>query len=344
VEHVADVVAEMAAIPVERLLETDAERFLSLERVVAERVVGHESHIRKICSILRRNAAGLGDSRPMGTFLLLGPTGVGKTETAKALAQALFNSETAMVRLDMAEYSESHAVARLIGSPPGYVGHDAGGQLTEAIRKRPYQVLLLDEIEKAHPDVLQSFLALFDEGRLTDGKGRTVDFSNTIVLLTSNLGAEHISTKQKRRVGFGVSDVADQESQKHLDELVIAQARAKLSPELYNRLDEVLVYSALTRPEVLEIARRLLGRLGRSLVARETCFEVSDSALDFLVKSGGFDAFLGARPMKRTIARLIEAPLADLLLAGKLGPGMTVRIDVCDDELSFNLATSTPMN
>jgi ATP-dependent Clp protease ATP-binding subunit ClpC len=336
-EHVAEVVAEMALIPVERLLETDAERFLSLERVVAERVVGHEPHIRKICSILRRNAAGLGDSRPMGTFLLLGPTGVGKTETAKALAQALFHSETAMIRLDMAEYSESHAVARLIGAPPGYVGHDAGGQLTEAVRKRPYQVVLLDEIEKAHPDVLQSFLAVFDEGRLTDGKGRTVDFSNTIILLTSNLGAEHTSTRQKRRVGFSSHEQAENQQQEQLEELVIASARAKLSPELYNRLDEVLVYSALSRPEVLEIARRLLGRLGQSLVERGTSFEVTDRAIEHLVERGGFDAFLGARPMKRTIARLIEAPLADLLLGGKLARGMTLRVDVRDDGLDFDV-------
>jgi ATP-dependent Clp protease ATP-binding subunit ClpC len=249
-----------------------------------------------------------------------------------------------MIRLDMAEYSESHAVARLIGSPPGYVGHDAGGQLTEAVRKRPYQVVLLDEIEKAHPDVLQSFLAVFDEGRLTDGKGRTVDFCNTIILLTSNLGAEHTSVKQKRRVGFSANTTNDDEPKAELEELVIASARARLSPELYNRLDEVLVYTALSRPEVLEIARRLLSRLGASLIERGTSFEVSERALEYLVERGGFDALLGARPMKRTIARLIEAPLADLLLAGKLGNGSTLSLDVHGDALDFNVKGVPSLN
>ncbi|MGC4067802.1 MAG: AAA family ATPase [Polyangiaceae bacterium] len=337
-EHVAEVVADLGLIPIERLLETDAERYLGLERIVAEQVVGHQPAIHKICSILRRNAAGLGSDRPFGTFLLLGPTGVGKTETAKALAKALFHSETAMVRLDMAEYSEPHAVARLIGAPPGYVGHDAGGQLTEAVRKRPYQVVLLDEIEKAHPDVLQSFLAVFDEGRLTDGKGRTVDFRNTIILLTSNLGAEHTSTKPKRRVGFGQAEDAPRQE---LEDLVIASARAKLSPELYNRLDEVLVFSALSRPEVLEIARRLLARLGQSLVDRGMSFEVSERTLEFLVEQGGYDAFLGARPMKRTIARLIEAPLADLILAGKLVANSTLLVDVQGGQLDFAIRAAS---
>jgi len=340
-EHIAEVVADMALIPVERLLETDAERFLSLERVVAERVVGHEPHIRKICSILRRNAAGLGSERPIGTFLLLGPTGVGKTETAKAIAHALFHSETAMVRIDMAEYSEPHTVARLIGAPPGYVGHDAGGQLTEAIRKRPYQVLLLDEIEKAHPDVLQSFLAVFDEGRLTDGKGRTVDFRNTVILLTSNLGAEHTSTKQKRRVGFGQQQEGGEDE---LEERVISSARARLSPELYNRLDEALVYSALSRSEIHEIARRLLAKLGRTLLARGTSFEVSERAIEHLIEQGGFDAFLGARPMKRTISRLIEAPLADMLLSGGVGQNQTLFVDVLEQKIAFEVRKTEPKN
>jgi ATP-dependent Clp protease ATP-binding subunit ClpC len=332
--HIAEIVSSMANIPVERLLETDAQRMLSLERLVGERVVGHQPEVHRICSVLRRNAAGLGTDRPIGTFLLLGPTGVGKTETAKALAHALFHSETAMTRLDMAEYTESHAVARLIGAPPGYIGHDAGGQLTESVRKRPYQVLLLDEIEKAHNDVLQAFLAVFDEGRLTDGKGRTVDFRNTIILMTSNLGAEHTQAKPKRRVGFageGQNQPFDGEA------AVLASARARLSPELYNRIDEFLVFAALSRSEVKEIARRLIGRLGQSLSDRGISISVAEPALEYLMEQGGFDLYLGARPMKRTIARLIEARLAERLLSGDVRRGSTVTIDTEGDALSIRV-------
>ncbi len=337
-EHIAEIVAKMANLPVERLLETDAERMLSLERLVGERVVGHAPEVRRICNVLRRNAAGLGSDRPIGTFLLLGPTGVGKTETAKALALALFHSETAMTRLDMAEYSESHAVAKLIGAPPGYVGHDAGGQLTEAVRKRPYQVLLLDEIEKAHNDVLQAFLAVFDEGRLTDSRGRTVDFRNTIILMTSNLGAEHSQAKPKRRVGFaGETQVESFDYQA----AVIASARARLSPELYNRIDECLVFAALSRPEVKQIAQLLLGRLKNSLEQRGIAMRVSESSLEYLMDQGGFDLCLGARPMKRTIARLIEAPLAERLLTGDVKRNTTIVIDVEDGTLTLRVESST---
>src|SRR5690606_8701620 len=201
-EIIAEIISELADVPVERLLETDRERMLRLEELLAERVVGHQSQIRRIARILRRNTAGLGGKRPIGTFLLLGPTGVGKTETAKAIAEVLFYSEKAMTRLDMSEYSEAHAVARIIGAPPGYIGHDAGGQLTEAVRRRPYQVVLLDEIEKAHPEVLETFLQVFDEGRMTDSRGRLVDFTNTVLVLTSNLGSKELSLGASKRVGF----------------------------------------------------------------------------------------------------------------------------------------------
>ena len=202
-DGIAEVIAELADMPIERLLETDAQRMLGLESLFAERVVGHGTALARIANILRRNAAGFNGKRPIGTFLLLGPTGVGKTESAKAIAEALFHSDVAMTRLDMAEYAEPHAVARLIGAPPGYVGHDAGGQLTEAVRRRPYQVILLDEIEKAHRDVLEAFLGVFDEGRLTDGRGKTVDFTNTVLLLTSNLGVDSIRSRGSRPIGFG---------------------------------------------------------------------------------------------------------------------------------------------
>ena len=334
-EAVAEIVAELADMPVERLLETDGDRFLRMEEILAERVVGHGAVIRRIARILRRNAAGLGSKRPIGTFLLLGPTGVGKTETAKAVAEVLFHSDSAMTRLDLSEFSEPHSIARLIGAPPGYVGHDAGGYLTEAVRRRPYQVVLLDEIEKAHPEVLISFLAVFDEGRLTDGRGRTVDFTNTVILMTSNLGANEVGSAPRRRVGFGADAGAEAGE---AEQRVVAAARAALAPELYNRIDEVLVMSPLSRSDVREIARRLLDGVGRTLLGqRGVRLEVEAAAIDLLLDAGGFDPALGARPMKRTIARLVEAPLAELILQGKLGSGDVALLTADDGEIGIDV-------
>jgi ATP-dependent Clp protease ATP-binding subunit ClpC len=334
-DQIAEIVAGLADIPVERLLESDHDRMLRLEELLAERVVGHASHLHKIARILRRTAAGLGSRRPIGTFLLLGPTGVGKTETAKAIAQVLFHCDSAMTRLDLSEYSEAHAVAKLIGAPPGYVGHEAGGQLTEAVRRRPYQVILLDEIEKAHQDVLTSFLAVFDEGRLTDGRGRLVDFTNTVILLTSNLGAGEVSVGNKRRVGFSAGDDAVDDD---LDERVVAAARAALPPELYNRIDEVLAFSPLSRGDVRAIARKLLQDVGARLDAQHGVrFDVEDAAIDCLLDAGGFDPTLGARPMKRTVARLVEAPLAEKLLGGDFKRGDVVLLAVDDGQLAFDV-------
>lgn len=328
--HVAEVVSELAQVPTERLLETDGERMLRLESTLAESVVGHTASLSRIASILRRNAAGLGGQRPIGTFLLLGPTGVGKTETAKAIASSLFGSATALTRLDLSEYSEAHAVARLIGAPPGYVGHEAGGQLTQAVRRRPYQVLLLDEVEKAHQDVLEAFLPLFDEGRLTDGRGRTVDFTNTVIVLTSNIGARE-ATKGSARVGFG------QRSQQRTgnDDRVVAAAREQLSPEFFNRLDEVLVFGALSEPEVEEIARRLLQRLADNVYQQRSIeLDIDVDVVRLLLEQGGYDAALGARPMKRAIARLVEAPLAELLLAGS-SSGERIAVGVSSGQVRF---------
>lgn len=325
--EVAEVVAELADLPVERLLETDRERMLALESLLAERVVGHGEALARIARVLRRNAAGLRARRPIGSFLLLGPTGVGKTETAKAIAEALFHSPDAMTRLDFSEYAESHAVARLVGAPPGYVGHEAGGQLTEAVRRRPYQVVLLDEIEKAHRDVLEAFLQVFDEGRLTDGRGRRVDFTNTVLVMTSNLGAaEAGALKAERSVGF--ARAAQAVSTERLADAMLSAARGALPPELYNRIDEVLCFAPLTRADVAEITRRLLGGLERELDARGVVLEVEPEAVDALLDAGGFDPELGARPMKRTIARLIEAPLADLILRGQLEEGSAALVGV----------------
>jgi ATP-dependent Clp protease ATP-binding subunit ClpC len=333
-DTVAEIVAELADMPVERLLESDGDRMLRLEEILAERVVGHGEPIRRIARILRRNAAGLGSRRPIGTFLLLGPTGVGKTETAKAIAEALFHCESAMTRLDLSEFSEAHAVARLIGAPPGYIGHEAGGQLTEAVRRRPYQVILLDEIEKAHPDVLTAFLGVFDEGRLTDGRGRTVDFTNAVILMTSNLGSEETGASQRRRVGFGGG--GDERSD--LDARITQAARGALAPELYNRIDEVMVFSPLGKDEVREIARRLLGGVARALmVQRGVRLEYGPDAVELLLDQGGYDPTLGARPMKRTIARLVEAPLAERLLRGELPRGSVALLEVNGVELDFDV-------
>ena len=333
-ESVAEVVAELADMPVDRLLEADGDRMLRLEEILAERVVGHGEQIRRIARILRRNAAGLGSRRPIGTFLLLGPTGVGKTESAKAIAEVLFHCDTAMTRVDLSEFSEPHSIARLIGAPPGYVGHEAGGQLTEAVRRRPYQVILLDELEKAHPDVLTSFLAVFDEGRLTDGRGRTVDFTNTVILMTSNLGAEESGSSPRRRVGFG----NDAQVRADLEQRTVAAARSALAPELYNRIDEVLVFAPLGRDEVREIARRLLEAVGRALSAqRGLRLDFGPDVVEFLLDHGGFDPTLGARPMKRTIARLVEAPLAEKILRGELHPKSVLLLSVEGDALECDV-------
>jgi ATP-dependent Clp protease ATP-binding subunit ClpC len=332
-DTVAEIVAELADMPVERLLESDGDRMLRLEEILAERVVGHGAPIRRIARILRRNAAGLGSRRPIGTFLLLGPTGVGKTETAKAIAEALFHCESAMTRLDLSEFSEAHAVARLIGAPPGYIGHEAGGQLTEAVRRRPYQVILLDEIEKAHPDVLTAFLGVFDEGRLTDGRGRTVDFTNAVILMTSNLGSEETGPSQRRRVGFGGG-----EESSDLESRITQAARSALAPELYNRIDEVMVFSPLGKDEVREIARRLLGGVTRALmVQRGVRLEYGSEVVELLLDQGGYDPTLGARPMKRTIARLVEAPLAERLLRGELPRGSVALLEANGSELDFDV-------
>jgi len=334
-QAVAEVVAELSDMPVERLLESDGDRMLRLEEILADRVVGHGAQISRIARILRRNAAGLGSRRPIGSFLLLGPTGVGKTETAKAIAEVLFHCESAMTRLDLSEFSESHAVARLIGAPPGYVGHEAGGQLTEAVRRRPYQVILLDEIEKAHPDVLTTFLGVFDEGRLTDGRGRLVDFTNTVILMTSNLGSEVIGQAAKRRVGFGGGEPVAADD---IAEKIVLSARAALAPELYNRIDEVLVFAPLGRADVREITRRLLDGMGTALLAqRGVELEYGPELIEYLMDAGGFEPALGARPMKRTIARLLEAPLAERILRGELPRGAVLLANIENGELEIDI-------
>jgi ATP-dependent Clp protease ATP-binding subunit ClpC len=332
---VAPIVAEAASIPEERLLESDQARMLGLERALAERVVGRDEALGRIATLLRRNAVGLRGERPIGTFLLLGPTGVGKTETAKAIAEALFDAPDAMTRLDLSEFAESHAIARLVGAPPGYVGHEAGGQLTEAVRKRPYQVVLLDEIEKAHRDVLQAFLQVFDEGRLTDGRGRRVDFTNTVIVLTSNLGADEMRRARDRRgIGFAGGGAPGAPA---MHDAALAAARKALPPELYNRIDEVVFYAPLARDEVAAIARKLLAEVGARLADRGVSLQVEDEAVEALLDGGGWDPDLGARPMRRAIARLVEAPIAELILRGDAAAGSTILLGRDGDRPSVDV-------
>jgi ATP-dependent Clp protease ATP-binding subunit ClpC len=315
-EAVARVVAEKVRVPLERLLVTDAQKLLELEQHLAGHVVGHAEVMTRVADALRKGAAGFHGERPLATFLFMGQTGVGKTETARALNE-LFFTGCPMTRIDMSELSESHAVAKLLGAPPGYVGHDAGGQLTEAIRHRPYQLILLDEIEKAHMDVLQALLPLLEDGRLTDGKGRTVDCAHTIIVMTSNLGTQ-AATGNTGAIGFRSGSAATHDGAS----TALEAARRTLPPELWNRIDEPLFFGPLSRDEVAEIARRLVAGVTHQLRERQGVdLHVDATAIDALLALGGYDADLGARPMRRAIGRLVEAPLAAAILAGDFEKG-----------------------
>ncbi len=328
---VARVVAKMAGIPESRLLASDQERILGIERALSERVVGHGEVARRVAAVLKRNFAGFASRRPMGSFLFLGPTGVGKTELARALAEALHGTPDALVQLDMSECAEQTGVARLVGAAPGYVGYGEGGQLTDAVRRRPSCVVVLDEIEKAHRDVSMLLLQVLEEGRLTDGRGRQVDFSNAVVILTSNLGAGEATRNSSGRMGFGAEDAAASRADRAVD-----AARAALPPELWNRLDERLFFAPLSREDVARVARLLLAESSRRLQAeRRIAFAASEEAVTHLLDHGGWDPALGARPMRGAVQRLVEAPLAEKILAGELRPGDTVAIDVRGGALAF---------
>ena len=327
---VARVVASLAHLPEEKLLQSDAERLMRLEEMLGKSIVGHAEVVQVVSQALRRSSAGFSSRRPMGAFLFLGPTGVGKTELAKGLADTLFQGRDAVVRFDMSEFAESHALSRLVGSPPGYLGHDEGGQLTEAVRRRPYSLVLFDEIEKAHRDVLQLLLQLLDEGRLTDSRGRTVDFTSTVVVMTSNLGSERF--RVGRRVGFaaGPADLGG------VRDAVLGDVRKALSPELWNRIEHRLVFMPLCEAEVREIARRQLSASAAQLEEeRGITFRIDESVLDHLIAHGGLDPELGARPMRQTIERLVEGELAHRILRGELHSGDAVRITRQGDALSF---------
>jgi ATP-dependent Clp protease ATP-binding subunit ClpB len=301
-------------VPVEKMLEGERSKLLHMEEALKARVVGQDEAIAAVSQAVRRARAGLQDpNRPMGSFLFLGPTGVGKTELTKALAEFLFDDERAMIRIDMSEYMEKHSVARLIGAPPGYVGYEEGGSLTEAVRRRPYQVILFDEIEKAHPDVFNVLLQVLDDGRLTDGQGRTVDFRNTLIVLTSNLGGEYLA------------NLLESQTVEAARAQVMEAVRAAFRPEFLNRLDEILLFRRLSREDMVGIVDIQLKQLQKLLDERKVTLEVDREAERWLANAG-YDPVYGARPLKRVIQRELQNPLAEKLLAGEIREGDTVRV------------------
>ncbi|MEE8055062.1 MAG: ATP-dependent chaperone ClpB [Gammaproteobacteria bacterium] len=328
-EEVAEVVSKWTGIPVSRMLEGEREKLMRMQEALHQRVIGQEEAVKAVSDAIRRSRAGLSDpNRPNGSFLFLGPTGVGKTELSKALAAFLFDTEEAMIRIDMSEFMEKHAVAKLIGAPPGYVGYEEGGYLTEAVRRKPYSVILLDEIEKAHPEVFNILLQVLDDGRLTDAHGRTVDFRNTVIVMTSNLGSERIQA---------LAGEADYQEMKKAVMEVVAQ---HFRPEFINRVDEIIVFHALKREQIRAIAELQVDRLRARLKDQNIDLDVSTEALDNL-GSTGFDPVYGARPLKRAVQNHLETPIAESILAGRFGPGDVIAVDVKDGALVFNKITSS---
>jgi ATP-dependent Clp protease ATP-binding subunit ClpB len=321
-DHIAQIVSRWTGIPVDRMLQGERDKLLSMEKSIAKRVIGQAEAVRAVATAVRRARAGLQDpNRPIGSFMFLGPTGVGKTELTKALAQFLFDDEHALIRIDMSEYMEKHSVARLIGAPPGYVGYEEGGALTEAVRRRPYQVILFDEIEKAHPDVFNVLLQVLDDGRLTDGQGRTVDFKNTLIVLTSNLGSEYMLD-------------ASQDTAKVRD-LVMATVRATFRPEFLNRLDDIILFDRLQRDQMAAIVDIQMARLDKLLVDRKIVLQLDDTARSWLANQG-YDPAYGARPLKRVIQREVQDPLAELILSGAIGDGQLVTVSADSRGLIIN--------
>ncbi|NQW51271.1 MAG: AAA family ATPase, partial [Rhodospirillales bacterium] len=321
-EEIAEVVSRATGIPVSKMMQGEKEKLLQMEGKLHDRVVGQNEAIGAVANAIRRSRSGLSDpNRPTGSFLFLGPTGVGKTELCKALAGFLFDSEDHLIRVDMSEFMEKHSVARLIGAPPGYVGYEEGGHLTEAVRRKPYSVLLLDEIEKAHPDVFNVLLQVLDDGRLTDGQGRTVDFKNTLIILTSNLGSSHLAA------------LKDGEPTETVREQVMEEVRRAFRPEFLNRLDEILLFNRLSRAHMTDIVEVQMQKLLKLLADRKIELKIDGKALQWLANRG-YDPVYGARPLKRVIQRSLQNPLATQLLEGRIGDGDIVEVAVENGELT----------
>ncbi len=334
-EDIARIVAKWTGIPVSRMLEGEMQKLVHMEERLQKRVIGQEEPVAHVANAIRRNRAGLSDpNRPIGSFIFLGPTGVGKTELARALAEFLFDDEKAMVRIDMSEYMEKHAVARMIGAPPGYVGHEEGGQLTEHVRRKPYSVLLLDEIEKAHPDVFNILLQVLDEGRLTDSKGRTVNFTNTVIIMTSNLGSSVIQKNGK--IGFSVTH-SKEDGHREMRESLMQELQRSFRPEFLNRVDDIMVFNKLSIEHLHRIVDLQLEILRKRLADKRITIEVGESAKELLLAQG-YDEQFGARPLKRAIQRLIQDPLALKLLDGEIGDGDLVQVERDGDEMRFERA------
>jgi len=324
-EDIAAVVARWTGIPVDKMMEGEREKLLDMEAQLGKRVIGQADAVKAVATAVRRSRAGLQDpNRPLGSFLFLGPTGVGKTELTKALAEFLFDDPNAMVRIDMSEFMEKHSVARLLGAPPGYVGYEEGGVLTEAVRRRPYQVVLFDEVEKAHGDVFNVLLQVLDDGRLTDGQGRTVDFSNTIVILTSNLGSQFLT------------NLADGQKVEDVEPQVMEIVRAHFRPEFLNRLDEIILFHRLAAEHMAPIVDIQVGRVSKLLADRKIRIELTDAARAWLGRVG-YDPVYGARPLKRAVQRYLQDPLADKILRGEVKDGSTVHIDEGDGALALSV-------
>ena len=334
-EDIAETVALMTGIPVTRMLEGESERLLNMEKSLGERVIGQKEAIAFISEAIRRARAGLKDpKRPIGSFIFLGPTGVGKTELARALTEYLFDDENAMVRIDMSEYMDKHTVSRMVGAPPGYIGFDEGGQLTEAVRRRPYRVLLFDEIEKAHPDVFNVLLQLLEDGRLTDGQGRTVNFANTVVIMTSNLGTSQV---QEDPVGFlktNTNGMDNQEIKRNVERAL----RQEFRPEFLNRIDEIVIFKSLGQEEILQIVDLLVEEVQERLSDRGISIELTGRAKEWIAEKG-FDPAFGARPLRRTVQRYLETPLARKVLAGEIGDGGRFTVDAVEGEIVFDMAS-----
>jgi ATP-dependent Clp protease ATP-binding subunit ClpB len=324
-EDIAEIVSKWTGIPVSKMMEGEVEKLLNMEKQLELRVVGQEEAIKAVSEAVRRARAGIQDpDRPIGSFIFLGPTGVGKTELARSLAEFLFDEEDAMIRIDMSEYQERHTVSRLIGAPPGYVGYDEGGQLTEAIRRRPYAVILFDEIEKAHPEVFNVLLQVLDDGRLTDGHGRTVDFRNTVVIMTSNIGSQHIQDM--------LTEWAEEEQ---IRKYVMEDLKKFFKPEFLNRVDELIIFHSLSKDLLMKIVGIQINRMKRYLKDKHVDLELTDSAKAFLADMG-YDSLYGARPLKRAIQKEILNPLATRLLEGTFKPGDIITVDMEEEKVVFS--------